>query len=111
MLKTVARVERLEPAGLFSSVIVISGLHYLASTHIILVHEILRRFYYVPIVIAAIRYGARGGLAISLLSSALYLPHIILAWSVVGQSSRSASTARLSSLTSSARSPASWPTV
>ena len=63
-----------------ASVIVISGLHYLTSTHTILVHEILRRLYYVPIVIAATRYGAHGGLAISLLSSALYLPHIVLAW-------------------------------
>jgi signal transduction histidine kinase len=45
------------------------------------VHEILKRLYYVPIAIAATRYGAQGGLAISLLSSALYLPHIVLAWS------------------------------
>lgn len=44
-------------------------------------HEILGRLYYVPIVVAAIRYGAQGGLAVSLLSSALYLPHIVIAWS------------------------------
>ena len=77
-----ARMQRwAEPAALISTVIVISGLHYLASTQHILVHEILKRLYYVPIVIAAIGYGAQGGLAISLLSSALYLPHIMLAWS------------------------------
>jgi len=64
-----------------ASVLVISALHYLASTHTILVHEILRRLYYVPIVIAATRYGIQGGLATSLLASALYLPHIVLAWS------------------------------
>jgi hypothetical protein len=62
-------------------VLVISALHYLASTHTILVHEILRRLYYVPIVIAATRFGIQGGLATSLLASALYLPHIVLAWS------------------------------
>jgi two-component system sensor histidine kinase HydH len=69
------------PAGIVASVLVISALHYLASTHTILVHEILRRLYYVPIVIAATRYGVQGGLATSLLASALYLPHIVLAWS------------------------------
>lgn len=68
------------PLSIVASVIVISGLHYLASTHSILVHEILRRLYYVPIVIAAIRYGAQGGLAIAVLSSAMYLPHIVLDW-------------------------------
>ena len=69
------------PVGIVASVIVISALHYLASTHTILVHEILRRLYYVPIVIAAIRYGVQGGLATSLLATVLYLPHIVLAWS------------------------------
>lgn len=70
-----------EPAGIVAAVLVISALHYLASTHTILVHEILRRLYYVPIVIAAMRFGVQGGLAISLLATALYLPHIVLAWS------------------------------
>lgn len=69
------------PAGIVASVLVISALHYLASTQTILVHEILRRLYYVPIVIAATRYGIQGGLATSLLASALYLPHIAVAWS------------------------------
>ena len=66
--------------GLVAVVMVVSVLHYLASTRTILLHEILSRLYYVPIVIAAVRYGAQGGLAISLLSSALYLPHIVLDW-------------------------------
>lgn len=66
------------PAGLGLSVLAISASHYFASSNIFLVHEILSRLYYVPIVIAATRYGAQGGLAISLLSSVLYLPHIVL---------------------------------
>jgi len=68
-------------ASITASILAISLLHYLASTQIILVHEILRRLYYVPIVIAAIHYGIQGGVAASLLASALYLPHIVLAWS------------------------------
>ena len=67
--------------GIVLSVCVISGLHYTASMHAILVHEILKRLYYVPIVVAAIRYGAQGGLATALLASALYLPHIVISWS------------------------------
>jgi two-component system sensor histidine kinase HydH len=82
---TFIRIERTRrltgPASIAASVLVISVLHYLASTHTILVHEILRRLYYVPIVIAAIRYSIQGGVATSLLASALYLPHIVLSWS------------------------------
>jgi signal transduction histidine kinase len=62
------------------SVFAISAFHYFTNTHILLAHEILRRLYYVPIVIAATRYGVQGGLAVSLLSSVLYLPHILMAW-------------------------------
>lgn len=68
------------PAGLVSSVLAISASHYFTTSHVVLVHEILSRLYYVPIVIAATRDGAQGGLAISLLSSVLYLPHIMMAW-------------------------------
>ena len=70
-----------EALGIVASVCGISGLHYAASTNAILVHEILERLYYVPIVVAAIRYGAQGGLATALLASAFYLPHIVTAWS------------------------------
>ena len=63
------------------AVCAISALHYVSSTHAVLVHEILKRLYYVPIVVGAILYGVRGGLATSLLASALYLPHILGAWS------------------------------
>lgn len=82
-----ARAERYVVAGgLVASIAVISALHYAASAHVaalhaVLVHETLKRLYYVPIVIAATYYGVQGGLATSLLSSALYLPHIVLTWS------------------------------
>jgi signal transduction histidine kinase len=66
---------------LVGSAAVISVLHYLSSTQALLVHEILKRLYYVPIVTAAVHYGARAGLAMSALSSAMYLPHIVMSWS------------------------------
>ena len=73
--------QRVTAIGIALSVCVISGLHYTVSTHAILVHEILRRLYYVPIVVAASRYGAQGGIATALLASALFLPHIVMSWS------------------------------
>lgn len=81
-----SRAERTFAAALVASVAAISGLHFMASLHVasvhaVLVHEILRRLYYVPIAVAAIKYGLQGGLATSLLASALYLPHIVISWS------------------------------
>lgn len=38
-------------------------------------HILLRRLYYVPIIFAALRFGIRGGLITSLLSTALFMPH------------------------------------
>lgn len=67
--------------GIVSSVLAISGLHYSANVHAVLAHEVLKRLYYVPIVIGAVQYGVQGGLATSLFASALYLPHIVLVWS------------------------------
>jgi len=72
--------EVVVPAGIVAAVIVVSGLHYFASTRTILLHEIFSRLYSLPIVVAAVRYGAQGGLATALLASALYLPHIVLDW-------------------------------
>lgn len=58
----------------------ISGLHYLTSLHSFVLHEVFKRLYYVPIVVAAVTAGSRGGLAVSVLSTLLYLPHVALQW-------------------------------
>ena len=62
------------------TVLAISGLHYLTSFHSIILHEVFKRLYYVPIVVAAVTAGTRGGLAASALSTLLYLPHVTLQW-------------------------------
>lgn len=62
------------------AVLAISGLHYLTSLHSVVLHEVFKRLYYVPIVIAAVTCGIRGGLAASGLSTLLYLPHVVLEW-------------------------------
>ena len=62
------------------SLTVISALHYVTSLHSVVLHEIFKRFYYVPIVVAAVTAGSRGGIATSLLATLLYLPHVVLQW-------------------------------
>ena len=74
------RTEHLLPLGLGALVGGISLLHYSTSIDSILLHEVFKRLYYVPIVVAAMAYGVRGGLATSVLASVLYVPHIAFDW-------------------------------
>jgi two-component system sensor histidine kinase AtoS len=57
-------------------------LHYLTDVHLIPYHSIYRSLYYVPIAVAAVRYGRRGGALTALAASLLYLPHVMLSWGV-----------------------------
>ena len=61
-------------------IVAISVAHYITSAHSTIFHEVFKRLYYVPIVVAAVTAGARGGLAASAFSTLLYLPHIALRW-------------------------------
>lgn len=61
-----------------ASVAAISLLHYASNPHWLAAHELFKRAYYVPIVIAATLYGVTGGVAISILATVLYLPHIAM---------------------------------
>lgn len=54
--------------------------HYVTPLENHIVHNILQRLYYIPIIWAAYRYGIRGGLIVSVISGAVYLPHILLGW-------------------------------
>jgi len=56
-------------------VLVIGFLHYTTGSHEHWIHDVLRRLYYVPILVAALRRGARGGLAAALVASLTYAPH------------------------------------
>jgi glucose-6-phosphate-specific signal transduction histidine kinase len=70
----------LRPLGIVASIVVVTLLHYSTSTNYLLLHEIYQRLYYLPIIYAAYRYGLRGGLAASLLSAVIYLPHVSTHW-------------------------------
>ncbi len=67
-------------AAIFASVVAISLLHYSVSVHILILHEVFRRLYYVPIVVAAVLYGTQAAVGTALFASALYLPHVVVGW-------------------------------
>jgi len=62
--------------GILISVVTIG--HYLTPQANVIVHNVLQRLYYIPIIWAAYRYGIKGGLIVSLISGIMYLPHTYL---------------------------------
>jgi len=62
------------------AIIAISLLHYLTPLHLHYLHDIFQRLYYLPIILAAIWYGLRGGLVCSMAVSIVYAPHILFQW-------------------------------
>jgi signal transduction histidine kinase len=62
------------------SILGISLLHYLTPLHLHYLHDIFQRFYYLPIILAALWFGFRGGLTCSLVVSMVYAPHIFFQW-------------------------------
>jgi signal transduction histidine kinase len=68
------------PLILASSVIGVSLLHYLTPLHLPYLHDILQRLYYLPIILAALWYGFRGGLFCSIIVSIAYAPHLLFQW-------------------------------
>jgi signal transduction histidine kinase len=55
----------------------ITMLQYAVPASLLLWHNILRHLYYIPIVVAAIYFGWKGGLGAGLLSAICYLPHFV----------------------------------
>lgn len=62
------------------SILGISLLHYLTPLQLHYLHDIFQRLYYLPIILAALWFGFRGGLACSLVVSVVYAPHILFQW-------------------------------
>ena len=62
------------------SILGISLLHYLTPLHLHYLHDIFQRFYYLPIILAALWFGLRGGLCCALAVSIAYAPHILFQW-------------------------------
>jgi len=68
------------PLILLSFVIGISLLHYFTPLHLHYLHDIFQRLYYLPIILAALWFGLRGGLLCSIIVSIAYAPHILFQW-------------------------------
>ena len=64
--------------GVWLPIVVIGVLHYGTGAQHHWVHDILRRAYYLPIVVAALLLGLRGGLVAALVVSLTYVPHAFL---------------------------------
>jgi two-component system sensor histidine kinase HydH len=65
-------------ALVWAPIAVVGVLHYATASDVEWIHDVLRRLYYLPIVVAAFRHGVRGGLAAALVVSLTYLPHAFL---------------------------------
>ncbi|MCF7805984.1 MAG: GHKL domain-containing protein [Candidatus Marinimicrobia bacterium] len=63
-------------------ILIISVLHYSTTLTEAVFHDIYRRLYYIPIIIAAFRYQLVGGVGASVIISLIYLPHLISHWGI-----------------------------
>jgi signal transduction histidine kinase len=63
-----------------AAIIGTSLLHYLTPLHLHYLHDIFQRFYYLPIILAALWFGLRGGLGCAIAVSIFYAPHILFQW-------------------------------
>ena len=60
-----------------AAVLVLTVGHYTAPVHDPFWHDLFRRLYYLPIILAGFRYGLAGGLATAAAVSVLFLPHVL----------------------------------
>jgi signal transduction histidine kinase len=58
----------------------ISLSHYFTPLHLPMLHDILQRLYYIPIILAGFWFGLRGGLFSSIVVSVMYVPHVLFQW-------------------------------
>ena len=72
--------RRLRATTLIGAIVVVSLLHYLTPTSHFVLHPLLQRAYYIPILLMAWWFGWRGGLLAAGIAGILYIPHIVMAW-------------------------------
>ncbi len=67
--------DQLGAAGVYLAIATITALHYLTSPHLGHLHDVYRRLYYLPIILAAFLHGFRGGLIAAAVVCLAYAPH------------------------------------
>ncbi len=60
-------------------VVPITLIHFATDHHLVELHNVYRRLYYIPIVLGAFAAGMRGGLGVSIIATLGYLPHAFFA--------------------------------
>lgn len=61
--------------AIYAGIASVSAAHYLTDPHAHHLHDIYRRLYYLPIILAAFLHGWRGGLVAALVTCVAYAPH------------------------------------
>ncbi|MDW7645857.1 MAG: ATP-binding protein [Desulfuromonadales bacterium] len=79
-LGSLLREGRWRWAVLLGLVAAISLGHYLVNVDQHHYHDIFRRSYYLPIILAGLWFQLRGGLAVAILVSVVYAPHVVFQW-------------------------------
>ena len=74
------RTSALAPVALGGTILLVSAFHFLTPVDDLVLHQIYQRIYYIPIILAALWFGLRGGLLSALLAGLSYLPHIAIHW-------------------------------
>jgi signal transduction histidine kinase len=67
-------------AVLYAGIVGISILHYLTPTSYMWLHPLYASAYYFPLIVIALTWGWRAGLAAACLTTILYTPHVLHAW-------------------------------
>lgn len=70
----------LRTAVVVGTIMLVSALHYVTAPVHIWLHPLLQRAYYIPVLLAAMWFGWRGGLLAAGLSSVFYVPFVIWGW-------------------------------
>ncbi len=66
--------------GIGALLVLITFLHYWTSTDLPHVHQFYQVLYFLPIILAGMRFGLAGGSGTAVIVTALYLPHVFLQW-------------------------------
>ena len=71
---------KLQIALIVFLVLATTGFHYAVDLQAGATHDILQRFYYVPVILAGLWFGIRGGLATAFCIAVIYFPHAYHGW-------------------------------
>lgn len=66
--------------GIFVSLMIVTTLHFVTPVENAYFHDVYDRLYYIPIILSAFFFGARGGGLVAVITGLIFLSHLILQW-------------------------------